>query len=140
MVHQEMSALRLQVRASDCDHFGHVNNAIYVDLLEHAVATTLASAGWAEEWDRNGEYFWHMKSLVIEFRHPAEFGNELQASIWLDKYDEVTPSFGFEIHLADMDTGNNPQPTVMRARSGWQRLVTRDGLTLLRKGFISIHS
>ena len=122
-----MSNLSLQVRASDCDQFGHVNNAIYLDFLEHTVAATLASAGWTKDWDRTSDYFWQLKSLEIEFRHPAKFGDELLASLWLVEHDEMTPTFGFEIHLSDADAGNNLSHTVARARSKWQRLNRENG-------------
>lgn len=125
-----MSDLRIQVRASDCDQNGHVNNAIYLDFLEHTFAANMASSGWSTDWDRNSECFWQLKSLAIEFRHPAEFEDELLASLWLDKYDEITPTFGFEIHLSDTDSGDNLPPTVARARSGWQRLDRESGKPL----------
>lgn len=122
-----MNELKLKVRASDCDQYGHVNNAVYLDYLEHILALTLVSAGWTGDWNATSDYFWQISSLNIEFRQPAEFGDELLAGAWLVNYDEIAPAFGFELRLSNPGHGNESPTVVARARSEWRRLNRASG-------------
>lgn len=111
-----MSGIHLQVRPSDCDAFGHVNNAVYVSFIQHAMADTLAHLGFSMDWHRDGDSFWELKSVAIEYRRPAAFGDALTAYIWLEQPDQTHPAFGCEIKAA---TGEGSQQSVCRSRSVW---------------------
>jgi acyl-CoA thioester hydrolase len=67
----------LTVRSYECDSYGHVNHAVYVNYLEHARMQFLQAAGY----DYNGlvaEGFFTVISRVdISYRRPAYAGEAL---------------------------------------------------------------
>jgi acyl-CoA thioesterase FadM len=118
---------RLQVRPNECDRFGHVNNAVYASYLQFALAQELTRLGYAQDWGRDGGYFWMPRSLTIEYRQAAKFGDELGARLWLDRPDARYPSFGFEIERRGDGPGSGRPASIVRARSAWQRLLRGTG-------------
>lgn len=64
-------AVRLNVRPSDLDPLDHVNNAVYVDWLEEA----LAAAGWASGAGTPS------RTLRLEYLASAERGNDVVAEL-----------------------------------------------------------
>jgi acyl-CoA thioester hydrolase len=123
-----VSAIPLQVRPSDCDAFGHVNNAVYASFIQHALADTLAHLGFSMDWHRDGHAFWELRSLTIEYRRPAVFGDALTAHIWLEQPHQTHPTFGCEIKAA---TPEGSQQSVCRSRSVWNRVSRQSEERLL---------
>lgn len=123
-----MTDVPLQVRSSDCDVFGHVNNAIYASFLQHAVAETLTHLGFYQDWHRDGDFFWEVRSLALEYRKPATFGDVLTAKIWLEQSDQTDSVFGCEITRA---TRGGSQQSICRARSVWNRVSRQSGRPVL---------
>jgi YbgC/YbaW family acyl-CoA thioester hydrolase len=113
----------IQVRPADCDGFGHVNNAVYASYFELALAAELERIGFAEDWGPDGAHCWVPRTLVIEYRQAATFGDVLTPELWLVEPDPLQPVFGFEITRAIGATES--RQSVIRARAAWQR-VTRD--------------
>ena len=66
------STLTLRVRPPDIDPMGHVNNAVYLDWIEEAVATAGATAALAGLPRR----------IAIEYAASAEPGDEVLAVAW----------------------------------------------------------
>jgi len=116
----------LHVKPSDCDQFGHVNNAVYVSYLQHALAAQLIDAGYAEDFAYNSPHFWDIRECALEYRHAAIFGDALEVAIWLGQADAQRPLFYGEI------TRTNPREqvngeVVVRAKSIWERIERASG-------------
>lgn len=118
-----MFAIPLQIRPSDHDSLGHVNNAAYVAYLQHAVAEFVARNGFAADWREDGPYRWHMEEVAIEYRLASAFGDEIVAHVWLAETGQLRPVFGCEIRRAQQ----NGASVIMRTRSRWQRQASATG-------------
>lgn len=114
--------VRFQTRPCDCDVFGHVNNAVYASIIQHAFAETLARLGLSKDWSREGDCFWELKSLAIEYRSLATFDSELKVNIWLEQPDETDPVIGLEIEDCRATSEGQAQQSISRARSVWNRI------------------
>jgi len=115
-----MPLLPLEVRPSDCDVYGHVNNAVYASYFEYALAHSLNTLGFEADWQPNSTLYWTPHSLTLEYRQPAIWGDTLQGHIWLSKPDAIRPSFGFEI-LRPREGPQPLAPAVFRAEGTWGR-------------------
>ncbi len=72
---------RLRVRADECDSLGHVNNAVYIRHLQQATFDALSVLN-------TGEAFWNVRTLGIEYRAPAGYGDELAITTWVIDSDD----------------------------------------------------
>jgi YbgC/YbaW family acyl-CoA thioester hydrolase len=115
-----MFSLRLQVRPSDCDSYGHVNNAVYMSFFEQALAECLSSMGYGLDWRPQGEYSWQARSLTLEYRQAAAYGDALEGNLWSAKPDPVHPAFGFEVVRRTSSSTDVTLP-LFRALGAWSR-------------------
>jgi acyl-CoA thioester hydrolase len=122
-----MTTSHLQIRPSDCDVFGHVNNAAYVSFVQYALAAALTDLGLSQDWTREGGCFWRLKSLSIEYRRPAFFSDLLTNAIWLEQPDLANPVFGSEVKRIQDPAGPDSEQPICRARSAWQRICRHTG-------------
>jgi acyl-CoA thioesterase FadM len=117
-------AVTVQVRAGDCDSNGHVNNAVYVAYVEHALAGRLAALGLMADWRGDGSHAWRLDSLSVEYRQAARFGDRLDTLLWLEVADPLRPVFACELTRPDPD---GAPASVVRSRSCWQRFRRSTG-------------
>ncbi len=115
----KLSLISLQIRPSDCDDFGHVNNAIYVSYFQQALAECEALHLYKEAWRPEGEYRWVPERFNLEYRRPAMYGDLLEGNLWLAKPHSTHPVFGFEICSRSPSTGADASVAVFRARGVW---------------------
>ena len=113
--------ITLQIRPSDCDRFGHVNNACYMSYIQHAFAEAMIRSGYSDDWKPDSEFFWRLKRLSIEYRQAAMFGDTLKAHIWLTKDKQNQTAFGCEIIEDDSDSEKAEQ-SIIRNHTTWQRI------------------
>jgi acyl-CoA thioesterase FadM len=112
-----MKNIPIQIRPSDHDSLGHVNNANYVAYVQHVVAEWLSSHGVAAGWRDRASTYWMMQELAIEYRLASSYGDRLFANVWPVEYDEGQPVFGSEIYRLDGET----RQVIARSRSRWQQ-------------------
>ena len=104
----ELIRYRLQVRFSDCDPLGHVNNAVYSTYLEQArivlwrkqagLELRRAAAGGGE----HGESF-ILARTEIDFRSEAHDGDELEVRLSLEGFGRTSARYAYEI--VEISTG-----------------------------------
>lgn len=70
-------ATRLTVRPYECDSYGHVNHAVYVNYLEHARMQFLHAAGFDYKGLIQDGFFTVIARLDISYRAPAYADDEL---------------------------------------------------------------
>ena len=93
--------LRVQVRFSDCDPLGHVNNAVYLTYLEQARIVLwrhqlCMQLGRAAEGGQRGERF-ILARVEIDFRSQAFDGDELEVRLSLAGFGRSTATYEYEI-------------------------------------------
>lgn len=122
-----MLSINVQVRPSDCDSYGHVNNAVYLGYLEQALAEGLTGCGFGPDWQAGSDYFWEPTAMSIEYRQAALLGDRLTAGIWLVELDESEATFGFELLRMDAETDELAETSLVRAHSTWRRVTWETG-------------
>ena len=117
----------MEIRPSDIDGYGHVNNSQYVAFIQHALARTLVQAGfnWDTTWD--GRTIWRLVELAIEYRQPAVYGDRLDVKVWLEGPDPITPCFGFEILRQAGQGSSGSDLSLVRATGSWQQVNRESG-------------
>jgi len=96
-----MNTTTLGVRAYECDSLGHVNNAVYLQYLQHA---TFDAFGASQD----------ARKLSIEYHTPAKDRDELKIESWVLNGAEARVTCGYEIaRVAD-------HAPVVRAQIEWQ--------------------
>ncbi len=68
---------QLTVRPYECDSYGHVNHAVYVNYLEHARMQFLHSVGFDYKGLIAAGYFTVIRRLEMTYRLPAYADDEL---------------------------------------------------------------
>lgn len=122
-----MAITRQQVRVGDCDQFGHVNNAVYVGLVQQALAEVVSTAGLGADLQPDGDYWWQLRSLTADYRKPAHWGHALAAHVWLVDSTSTTCSVGCDIRREDAGSGNQEQ-LLFRSLSTWARCTRGSGI------------
>lgn len=69
---------RLRVRIYELDVNGHVNNAVYLNYAEQAATEHAESLGFGRDWTRVQGGAWVVRRHTIEYRSPAEYGDEIE--------------------------------------------------------------
>lgn len=70
-------AIHFSVRSYECDSYGHVNHAVYVNYLEHARIEVLRAMGYDYDGLIAAGFFMVIARLDIRYRRPAYAGDEL---------------------------------------------------------------
>jgi acyl-CoA thioester hydrolase len=94
-------SLRVEVRFSDCDPLGHVNNATYLTYLEQArIVLWRKQIGFtsrrAAEGGPRGEGF-ILARAEVDFRSQAHDGDELEVRLSLDGFGRTSATYSYEI-------------------------------------------
>lgn len=124
---QPISGVELQIRVSDCDSFGHVNNAVYVAFIQHALALTLTGRWTDGDWKGDSPYRWALMSMHVEYHQTAVPGDRLAANLWLVESNGLSPVFGCEIIRLDQKTGDDADQTLVRSQTSWERISCQSG-------------
>jgi len=74
MVEPPVAEIRIGVRTSELDSFGHVNHAVYLSYYEHARFAALKEAGFT--WSVLDERGWAIFVVRIEVEYLAELRRE----------------------------------------------------------------
>ena len=94
--------LRIEVRFSDCDPLGHVNNATYSTYLEQARIVLWRRQGGfelrsaAQTGGKRGEGF-ILARTEINFRSQAHDGDELEVRLSLEGFGRSSATYTYEI-------------------------------------------
>ncbi len=81
---------RLRVRAYECDSFGHVNNATYIQYLQQATFDAIGVLSCADALPKP-------RTLSIEYHTPARYGDVLDIATWVLGADVERVRCGYKI-------------------------------------------
>ena len=79
-----------RVRAYECDAFGHLNNAVYLQYLQQVTQDSLDS-------NPGSGGFWDARRLSIEYHAPAFYGDDLRVAVWAIEASELHILLGYQI-------------------------------------------
>lgn len=94
---------RLRVRRYEMDALGHVNNAVYVNYLEHVAVEHSDSLGLTFDKYRELGGVWVLRHMEIDYLRPAFGGDYLDLTTWLTQMRGVRAIRHYEIRRADQD-------------------------------------
>ena len=87
----------LRVRSYECDSYGHVNNANYLNYLEYARCEFLRAAGFDYAQAFNAGYGMYVARIEIDYKRPAITDDELVIRSWPLKKGAVSGVIAQEI-------------------------------------------
>jgi acyl-CoA thioester hydrolase len=91
----------LTVRTYECDSNGHVNNAVYLNYLEHARYEYLRDIGFDYNAAVAAGYGIYIARLEIEYKKPAFTDDRLTVISWPVKKGAVSGTIAQEIYRGD---------------------------------------
>ena len=102
-----------QVRVYELDALGHVNNAVYLDLVVQAALDAIEHAGWPLARLVAEETVPVLADGDLEYRDPARYGDRLETITWF-----APPGDGLEVHQRIVR--NDDGRAVVRASTRWR--------------------
>jgi acyl-CoA thioester hydrolase len=94
---------RLRVRRYEMDALGHVNNAVYLNYLEHVAVEHSEALGLTYEKYRDLGGTWVLRRMELEYLRPAFGGDQLDVTTWLQDMRGVRAIRRYEIRRAGED-------------------------------------
>ena len=91
----------LKVRTYECDSYGHVNNANYLNYLEFARYEMLRDFGFDYAAMINAGYGIYVARIEIDYKKPAFSDDELLIKSWPVKKGAVSGVISQEIRRGD---------------------------------------
>ncbi|MFZ0389690.1 MAG: thioesterase family protein [Calditrichia bacterium] len=68
---------RFKVRTYECDSYGHVNNAVYLNYLEYARMMALEEKGFTLDTMKEKGYMVVVRRIEIDYKYPLLMGEEV---------------------------------------------------------------
>lgn len=72
---------RWHARTYEVDENGHVNNAVYLNWVEHIAAEHAEAMGFGREWSIAHGGAWVVRRHEIAYRRPARRGDEVEVTV-----------------------------------------------------------
>jgi acyl-CoA thioester hydrolase len=85
-----VSERKIRVRTYECDSYGHVNNANYLNYLEYARFEFLRDAGFDYQRMIRAGYGVYVARVEIDYRRPAVMDDEILIQSWPVKKGAVS--------------------------------------------------
>ena len=104
---------RFRVRHYELDFLGHLNNAVYVKLMQEAAIEASTAAGFSPQWYRAHGTGWVIRRLQIRYHAQALYADELEISTWVSDLKRVSSHREYQI------TRLSDGARVARARVNW---------------------
>ncbi len=75
---------RLKVRSYECDSYGHVNNAVYLNYLEYARMEALMELGFTLDTMKEKGYLVVIRRIEIDYKYPLFMGDPVVIRTWTE--------------------------------------------------------
>lgn len=89
------------VRTYECDFYGHVNNAIYLNYLEFGRMEALWQEGFTLETMKKSGYFVVVRRIEIDYKHPLHMGDEIEIRTFASESRKTSGAFTQQIMRLD---------------------------------------
>lgn len=110
-----------RVRHTECDAYGHVNNANYLRYMQETAFDASAEVGYGVAEYQRLNTIWLIRASQIEFLHALYQGDRFEVQTWLVQtgHFRVRRFYHFFRHSADQPPGDAPPELVARGWSDW---------------------
>lgn len=95
----EIKPFKIQIRFSDCDMLGHVNNAVYVTYFENARVYYLREL-LGKDWNWN-QYSMLVKKNEVEYFRPLLLNDDAEIFIKTDYIGNKSFTVSYELKVND---------------------------------------
>jgi acyl-CoA thioester hydrolase len=102
-----------RVEWRDIDSMWHVNNAVYLKYIEDAGARVCEAYGWPRQRMMEAGFGVVLRGYRIEYRQPAQMGDELEIAAWHSDVQESTALRHYTIRRV------KDEALLARARTSW---------------------
>jgi acyl-CoA thioester hydrolase len=92
-----------QVRSYECDSYGHVNNAVYLNYLEYARMSALFEKGFTLDKMKEKGYLVFIKKIEIEYRFPLYQDDEITVKTFTSESRNTSGTFTQQIFQNEND-------------------------------------
>jgi acyl-CoA thioester hydrolase len=89
------------VRSYECDSYGHVNNAVYLNYLEYARLEYLTAVGFDYQGLVAAGYSLYVTHIDIRYQSSARLGDRLSVEVEPRKLGRVSGTFRQTIRKSD---------------------------------------
>jgi acyl-CoA thioester hydrolase len=104
---------KFKVRYTECDQYGHVNNANYLRYMQEAAFGASADAGYDfAKYDELGQY-WLVRETDVEYLKPLRYQDEFEIKTWVQDFRRVRSRRLYEFRLSGSDE------LIARASTDW---------------------
>ncbi len=93
----KMFKTRLKVRSYECDSYGHVNNAVYLNYLEFGRMEALMEMGFTLDTMKQRGYLVVIRRIDIEYKYPLFMGDPVEIRTWTKDARRSSGTFVQEI-------------------------------------------
>lgn len=101
------------VRYYECDAYGHLNNAVYLQYMQEAAINASSASGLnREEYKRSGR-IWLIHASEIEYLRSARAGEQIEVTTWVAGYRRSTSRREYELRRP------SDQALIARGSSDW---------------------
>ena len=91
---------RFHVRSYECDSYGHVNNAVYLNYLEYARMRALQENGFTLDTMKEKQYLIVIRRIEIDYKHPLFMGEEVLVKTFTSSSRKTSGTFTQQIFRA----------------------------------------
>jgi acyl-CoA thioester hydrolase len=93
----DITETTFKVRSYECDSFGHVNNAVYLNYLEYGRMAVLENAGFTLAKLKSLGVCIVVRRIEIDYKAPAREGDTLIVRTGLKEHHRIKGVFSQEI-------------------------------------------
>ena len=86
-----------RVRTYECDSYGHVNNAVYLNYLEFARMETLEQKGFTLDKLKELGFMVFIRRIEIDYKYPANMGDNLIIRTYVHDHRKSSGTFAQDI-------------------------------------------
>lgn len=110
---QEIFESRHKVRSYECDSYGHVNNATYLNFLEFARMEALEQKSLTLSKLKQLGFMVLIRRVEIDYKFPASMGDHLIIRTYVSEHRRTSGTFTQEI------TRENDKKLIITANVTW---------------------
>lgn len=102
-----------RVRYSECDAYGHLNNAHYARYMQETAFDASAAAGYSSERYAIMNRLWVVRTNEITHLLPLRYNQRVTVTTWVADFRRASSRRIYQFHLADTEE------KVVQAYSDW---------------------
>ena len=102
-----------RVRHSECDAYGHVNNAHYLRYMQETAFDAAAAVGYGLDWCAANGHVWLIRETEIDYLYPLHYGDSVMVKTWVEDFRRTRSRRAYEM------TREPGGETVARATTDW---------------------